>query len=287
MERKLNNRVRPVKTQRIWLVPAAAATVVAVLAVVFLLRNETDVSTSNESELYSEVLDEAADKNDTQTEQLAALSEKTEEPAGLQQQVEKPKVSIQDNQQILKKESNKEFTAEEVEGISADIARDEPESVVEEAIPEQVLGAQSFPSHDGIEESLAEEMTDMDADSYSMEDLPAESASVSPMAKKSSPVTARANQMSNTSESQKSQPQMGIDAFEKYIKDNIKRTKASDENNIHGSVRLSFDVNNQGKPTEIKVISGLGYGLDKEAIRLLESTLWTQGQNNELKIDFE
>ena len=93
--------------------------------------------------------------------------------------------------------------------------------------------------------------------------------------------------MTNAAESQKSQPQMGFDAFKKYIKDNIKRTKAADENNIRGSVRLSFDVNNEGKPTEIEVISGLGYGLDEEAIRLLESTLWTQGQNNELAIDFE
>ncbi len=70
-------------------------------------------------------------------------------------------------------------------------------------------------------------------------------------------------------------------------RDNINRTKAADENNIRGSVRLSFDVNNEGKPTEIEVISGLGCGLDEEAIRLLESTLWTQGQKKELTIDFE
>lgn len=188
----------------------------------------------------------------------------------------------------LKKERQKDLATDESEGIFAVIATDESESIIEEAIPEQELGTQSLTSTDKIEEDLAEEMLEMDADSYSMEDSPAESAAgASMMAKKSSPVPARANQMTNAAESKRSQPQMGFDAFKKYIKDNIKRTKAADENNIRGSVRLSFDVNNEGKPTEIEVISGLGYGLDEEAIRLLESTLWTQGQNNELAIDFE
>ena len=192
------------------------------------------------------------------------------------------------NQQALKKERQKDLATDESEDIFVVIATEEPESVIEEAIPEQELGTQSLTSTYKIEEDLAEEMLEMDADSYSMEDSPAESAAgASMMAKKSSPVPARANQMTNAAESQKSQPQMGFDAFKKYSKDNIKRTKAADENNIRGSVRLSFDVNNEGKPTEIEVISGLGYGLDEEAIRLLESTLWTQGQNNELAIDFE
>lgn len=288
LERKLKNRVRPAKTRRIWLVPAAAATIIAILAAVFLLRNETDVSTSQESELYSEVLDKAEDKNDDQTEQQVALFEETQDDEGFQQEEIITTPKMQENQQSLKKEREKDLAAEEVGGISADIAREEPESVIEEVIPKQELGTQSLPSTDKIEEDLAEEMLEMEADSYSMEDSPAESAAAaSPMAKKSSPVPARANQMSNAAESQKSQPQMGFDAFKKYIKDNIKRTKAADENNIRGFVRLSFNVNNEGRPTKIEVISGLGYGLDKEAVRLLESTLWSQGQKNELTIDFE
>ena len=288
LERKLKDRVRPAKTRRIWLVPAAAATIVAVLAAVFLLGNETDVSKSNESELYSEVLNKAEDKNEDQPEQLAALSEEAQDDEGFQQEEIMTTPKMQENQQLLKKEREQDLASEEVGDISADIAREEPESVIEEVIPKQELGTQSLPSTDKIEEDLAEEMLEMDADSYSMEDSPAESAAAaSPMAKKSSPISARANQMSNTAESQNSQPQMGFNAFKKYIKDNIRRTKASDDNNIRGSVRLSFDVNNEGKPIKIEVISGLGYGLDKEAIRLLESTLWTQGQNNELKIDFE
>ena len=288
MEQKLKNRVRPAKKRRIWLVPAAAATIIAILAAVFLLRNETDVSTTKGGELFSEVLDIADDKNEDQPEQQAFLFEEDQDDGGFQQEEVTPTPKMQENQQALKKERQKDLATDESEGIFAVIATEEPESVIEEAIPEQELGTQSLTSTDKIEEDLAEEMLEMDADSYSMEDSPAESAAgASMMAKKSSPVPARANQMTNAAESQKSQPQMGFDAFKKYIKDNIKRTKAADENNIRGSVRLSFDVNNEGKPTEIEVISGLGYGLDEEAIRLLESTLWTQGQNNELAIDFE
>lgn len=73
------------------------------------------------------------------------------------------------------------------------------------------------------------------------------------------------------------QPQGGWGAFQEYIRQNARLTDQARNNNISGTVRLEFEVGYDGKPINVKVLRGLGYGCNEEAIRLVETWKWTQG----------
>lgn len=73
----------------------------------------------------------------------------------------------------------------------------------------------------------------------------------------------------------------GDDAFNKYLSRNIKYPPLARENNITGRVIVSFVVEKNGQLTDIKVLRGLGYGTDEEAIRVLKNTpKWSPGEQN-------
>ncbi|MEM0939312.1 MAG: energy transducer TonB [Bacteroidota bacterium] len=64
----------------------------------------------------------------------------------------------------------------------------------------------------------------------------------------------------------------GLNEWTKYLKKNLKYPKEARRNNITGRVFLKFVVDEEGSVTNIKVLRSLGYGCDKEAIRLLSET---------------
>jgi TonB family protein len=68
---------------------------------------------------------------------------------------------------------------------------------------------------------------------------------------------------------QKPEPVDGITHFYKYIGSNFNYTKASKLHKIKGRIVLSFIVEKDGKIAEIRVIKGLGFGLDEEAVRVV------------------
>jgi TonB family protein len=72
------------------------------------------------------------------------------------------------------------------------------------------------------------------------------------------------------------EPVNGWDDFHNYLVKNAKLTDEARSHSITGIVRLSFEVDRKGKPQNVKVINSLGYGLDEEAKRLVENTIWTQ-----------
>ncbi len=63
-------------------------------------------------------------------------------------------------------------------------------------------------------------------------------------------------------------PLTGFTKYKKYIKENLSYPTEARANNISGKVVLNFDVLN-GRPKNIKVVEGLGYGCNEEAIRLI------------------
>lgn len=69
----------------------------------------------------------------------------------------------------------------------------------------------------------------------------------------------------------KPEPKKGIKDFYKYIGKNFRYTKDAEKLNIKGKIILSFVVDKEGKITEIKIVRGIGYGLDEEAIRVLSN----------------
>lgn len=56
-------------------------------------------------------------------------------------------------------------------------------------------------------------------------------------------------------------------------------------NNIQGKVYLSFIVEKDGELTDVTVVSGPGYGLNEEALRVVKkSPAWTPGYVNNLPV---
>ena len=67
----------------------------------------------------------------------------------------------------------------------------------------------------------------------------------------------------------KPEPKKGLKDFYKFISNHFTPTDLAYKNKVKGKIMLEFIVDKTGKITDIKVIKGLGYGLDQEAIRVL------------------
>ena len=73
----------------------------------------------------------------------------------------------------------------------------------------------------------------------------------------------------------------GLDAFGKYLGNNIHYPAVARENGTQGRVILQFVVEKDGSLTDIHVVRSLGDGCDDEAIRVLKkSPHWTPGIQN-------
>ncbi len=69
------------------------------------------------------------------------------------------------------------------------------------------------------------------------------------------------------------QPVPGWDIYRKYLEDNIR--KPATDPNISGSVLLSFELDDKGKPFNFHILKGLTEACDAEAIRLIkEGPAW-------------
>jgi TonB family protein len=73
----------------------------------------------------------------------------------------------------------------------------------------------------------------------------------------------------------------GINAFYKFLGDNIKYPTEAKDKNVQGNVFVSFTVEKDGSLSDIKVDRKLGSGTDEEAIRVLKlSKRWNPGMLN-------
>jgi TonB family protein len=66
-------------------------------------------------------------------------------------------------------------------------------------------------------------------------------------------------------------PKGGLKKFHQYIEKNLRYPSEAKERGIKGKVNLQFTVEKDGSLTNIKVLKGLGYGCDEEAIRLMKA----------------
>ncbi len=60
----------------------------------------------------------------------------------------------------------------------------------------------------------------------------------------------------------------GPKALKKFIGENLRYPAEALENSIEGTVFVKYDIDYQGNVVDAKVITGLGYGCDEEALRL-------------------
>jgi TonB family protein len=73
----------------------------------------------------------------------------------------------------------------------------------------------------------------------------------------------------------------GQEAMMQYLSSNIRYPKDAQENNIQGRVVVQFVVNEDGKIRDVKVLRGVGGGLDQEAMRVVkEMPNWIPGKQN-------
>lgn len=73
----------------------------------------------------------------------------------------------------------------------------------------------------------------------------------------------------------------GEEGLMRYISKRMKYPRQAVSEQIEGIVVVSFIVNQYGKVTEARVIKGLGYGTDEEALRVINSLPnWSPGKQN-------
>ncbi len=62
----------------------------------------------------------------------------------------------------------------------------------------------------------------------------------------------------------------GQEAFKKFIQDNLKYPEEAIKNKIEGTVVAKYKIDYKGKVSDIKILKGIGYGCDEEAIRVIK-----------------
>lgn len=75
----------------------------------------------------------------------------------------------------------------------------------------------------------------------------------------------------------------GIEALERYVKDNLIYPTIARENGIEGRVPVAFTVMPDGNLSDIRVVKAVDPSLDREAARLVKSMpFWTPGRRHAL-----
>lgn len=78
---------------------------------------------------------------------------------------------------------------------------------------------------------------------------------------------------------QRPQPVGGISAFYAYVAENLKYPSEAERNGIQGKVYLKFVVSKDGTISDVEVLKGIGFGCDKEAVKIIEnSPKWVPGK---------
>ena len=81
----------------------------------------------------------------------------------------------------------------------------------------------------------------------------------------------RSETQSSARVGQPATPKGGFKKYEKYIRQNLHKPQAAIDAGVNGTVTLGFQIDEKGKPIDIKVSRSLGHGYDEEAVRLLEN----------------
>ncbi|WP_343532141.1 TonB family protein [Pedobacter sp.] len=77
----------------------------------------------------------------------------------------------------------------------------------------------------------------------------------------------------------------GMEGWAKYIQRNLRYPSMAQDEGVQGKVFLSFVVEKDGTITDVKVVKGIGYGCDDEAMRVIKkSPRWKAGMQNNLPV---
>jgi len=76
----------------------------------------------------------------------------------------------------------------------------------------------------------------------------------------------------------------GSQALKKFIQTNLKYPAQAIKSRIEGDVFIKFKVNPMGEVFSAKVVSGIGYGCDMEAIRVVNKLKYPKLLNRKIKV---
>lgn len=74
--------------------------------------------------------------------------------------------------------------------------------------------------------------------------------------------------------------------MKQFVAKNLKYPKAALENKVEGVVVVRYSIDKTGKVIKTKVKTGLGYGCDEEAERVVRLLRFTVPKNRKLKVVF-
>ena len=77
--------------------------------------------------------------------------------------------------------------------------------------------------------------------------------------------------------------------YVKFLQSNIKYPPSAANNQISGRVVVEYVLDKDGTVSNVKVLKGIGYGCDEEAVRVVKlmSGKWTPGKNNGHAVKFK
>jgi len=78
----------------------------------------------------------------------------------------------------------------------------------------------------------------------------------------------------------------GSKALSAFIGEHLKYPKEAQQHQISGTVVVRYTINYKGKVIETKVVSGIGYGCDEEAQRVVRLLQFKVGSYRNIKIQF-
>lgn len=71
----------------------------------------------------------------------------------------------------------------------------------------------------------------------------------------------------------------GMEAWNKYIKENLQFPESAKLNKVEGTVYVVFEIDKDGKSSNPEILRGIGYGADEEALRLInDGPDWIPGK---------
>lgn len=76
----------------------------------------------------------------------------------------------------------------------------------------------------------------------------------------------------------------GKEAFQKFVKENLKYPTEALEKRIQGTVHVRHWVDGNGKVTDAEVTHGIGHGCDEEALRIVRMLRYGKVKNRGVKL---
>ena len=76
----------------------------------------------------------------------------------------------------------------------------------------------------------------------------------------------------------------GSKAFKEFIANNLQYPKEAMEAGVEGNVVVEYEINDNGDVVSLRVLKGLGYGCDEEAIRLVRMLSFEKVKNRGVRV---